>query len=265
MPSNAAVLLFAKNHKDYFPDAIIRLGRFAGTDKRNIIDQQDVEIPIVLAIDPILAFIRRHTSMAAEIGAKIRRDIPEYPPAVIREAVTNALLHADYSIIGANIEVAIYDDRIEITNPGSLPFGLSMEMALSGRSQLRNRVIGRVFRELNLIEKWGSGLTRMLSICREQKIQAPRFEEQGRFFKTILYHDAKEFISKESWHLSIVEYLQKHKEISRKTAQKLWGVTTRTATSRLRKLCDNGVLVEIAIHPFDPHKTFRIAESRSHI
>jgi ATP-dependent DNA helicase RecG len=136
LPSNGAVLLFADHYKDFFPDAIIRLGRFSGTDKSQIIDQQTLEVPISTALEPIIAFIRRHTSMAAEISETRRKDIPQYPPAVIREAVINALLHTDYSIKGASIQVAIFEDRIEITNPGCLPFGLSFEAALSGISQM---------------------------------------------------------------------------------------------------------------------------------
>ena len=80
------------------PDAIIRLGRFLGKDKSQIIDQQMLEVPISIALEPIIAFIRRHTSVAAEIGETTRKDIPQYPPTVIREAVMNALLHTDYAI-----------------------------------------------------------------------------------------------------------------------------------------------------------------------
>ncbi len=69
----------------------------------------------------------------------------------------NAIVHADYSFKGTNIQIAIFSDRIEITNPGALPFGLSLEKALSGVSQLRNRVIGHIFRELGLIERWVLG------------------------------------------------------------------------------------------------------------
>ena len=66
-----------------------------------------------------------------------------------------------------NIKVAVFDDRIEINSPGALPFGLTLESALSGVSKLRNRVIGRVFRELKLIEQWGTGLNRIIWACQE--------------------------------------------------------------------------------------------------
>lgn len=258
LPSNGAVLLFADHYKDFFPDAIVRLGRFSGKDKSQIIDQQTLEVPISTALEPIIAFIRRHTSIAAEIGETRRKDIPQYPPTVVREAVINALLHTDYSIKGASIQVAIFEDRIEITNPGCLPFGLSFEAALSGISQLRNRVIGRVFRELNLIEQWGSGFGRMLNICGQQGIPLPKFEELGNFFRTTLYHSINTFAGFEEWQKQIIAYLKEHKEILPKNAQEIWEVTSRTTSSRLKKMCEQGILVEISTGPFDPQKKFSL-------
>lgn len=258
LPSNGAVLLFADHYREFFPDAIIRLERFLGKDKSQIIDQQDLEMPISTALEPIITFIRRHTSVAAEIGEMRRKDIPQYPPAVVREAVINALLHTDYSIKGSSIQIAIFDDRIEITNPGCLPFGLSFEAALSGISQLRNRVIGRVFRELKLIEQWGSGLGRMINICEQQGIPSPKFEELGNFFRTTLYHGANTFIGTEEWQKQIIAYLKVYKEILPKKAQELWNVTSRTTSSRLKKMCEQGILVEISTGPFDPQKKFAL-------
>ena len=258
LPSNGAVLLFSDHYKEFFPDAVIRLGRFLGKDKSQIMDQQILEVPISTALEPIIAFIRRHTSVAAEIGETRRKDIPQYPPTVVREAVINALLHADYSIKGASIQVAIFEDRMEITNPGCLPFGLSFEAALSGISQLRNRVIGRVFRELNLIEQWGSGLGRMLNICGEQGMLPPKFEELGNFFRATLYHGVNLFIVSEEWQKQIVAYLKDQKEILPKKAQELWGVTSRTTSSRLKKMCEQGILVEISTSSFDPQKKFSL-------
>ena len=258
LPSNGAVLLFADHYREFFPDAIIRLGRFLGMDKSQIIDQQDLEMPISIVLEPIIAFIRCHTSVAAEIEEMRRKDIPQYPPVVVREAVINALLHADYSIKGSSIQIAIFEDRIEITNTGCLPFGLSFKAALSGISQLRNRVIGRVFRELNLIEQWGSGLGRMINICKQQGIPLPKFEELGNFFRATLYHVANKLVLIEEWHEQIIEYLKIHKEILPKKAQELWKVTSRTASSRLKKMCEEGILVEISTGRFDPQKKFSL-------
>jgi ATP-dependent DNA helicase RecG len=185
-------------------------------------------------------------------------DIPQYSPIVIREAVINALLHADYSIKGTPIQIAIFDDRIEITNPGSLPFGLSLETALLGVSQLRNRVIGHVFRELNLIEQWGSGFGRMIMTCKEQGISPPIFEELDHFFRITLFHNRKGRYSGEMWESSLIEYLRSNQTITAKQAKIVWEVTARTASSRLKKMCEKGLIVEIATGPFDPQKKFSL-------
>lgn len=144
--------MFGIDRLKLFPEAIVRCARFAGKDKAIILDQIDITNYFPLSIDSVLSFIRRNTKMGAKIES-MREDIPEYPITALREALINALVHSDYSVKGVYITIAIFDDRIEFTNPGGLPFGLTLEQALSGSSKVRNRVIGKVFRELKLIEQ----------------------------------------------------------------------------------------------------------------
>lgn len=264
LPTNGAVLLFGKQHLTYFPDARIRLGRFIGLDKAEILDTLDLEVPLTVAIEQILMFIRRHTTMGAKFGELRRKNVPQYATGVVREAITNALLHADYSLPGASITVAIFDDRMEITNPGALPYGLTLEDALAGISQLRNRVIGRVFRELDLIEQWGSGLRRMLQICEKERIRPPKFEERGAFFRVTIYHamlSSSQSKAPKQWQELIEQYLVEHQKISAKQAQKIWQVTARTTSTRLKQLCEAGLLVNLATSAYDPRKSFALASA----
>jgi predicted HTH transcriptional regulator len=180
-------MLFGKRRDELFPDPFIRLVRFDGSTKTAAIDHADIKIAFPLAVNEILAFIRHNTSMKAVIHSVRREDIPQYPLEAVREAVINALLNADYSTMRSSIQVAIFDDRMEITNPGPLPLGLNLETALSGVSQLRNKVLGRVFRELEIIEQWGSGLARMQNACLQHGGPAPKFEELDLFFRVTLY------------------------------------------------------------------------------
>ena len=108
---------------------------------------------------------RRNTRLDAEIDQIERKDVPEYALIAIREVLTNALVHADYSIKGMNPRVAIFSDRLEIENPGMLPFGYTLEEFVAGVSHVRNKVIARVFRELNLMEEWGTGYRRITEAC----------------------------------------------------------------------------------------------------
>lgn len=166
------------------------------------------------------------------------------------------MIHTDYSVAGSHTQVAIFDDRIEITNPGALPFGLNLVDALQGVSQLRNRVIGRCFRELDLIELWGSGLKRMISQCQKSGIAAPRFEELGHFFRVTLFNrrEAKPIIR--GWKKDLMDLMTKQKEITTKDAAIFWKISDRAARVRLKKMVEEGFISEIATHAFDPQKKF---------
>ncbi|WP_338125543.1 ATP-binding protein [Legionella anisa] len=157
---------------------------------------------------------------------------------------------------GARIQVAIFSNRLEITNPGALPYGLSLEKALSGISQLCNRVIGHVFRELKLIERWGSGLGRMVEVCHMQGLSEPKFEELDHYFRVTFYHGVHAISVKIPWQQDIIEYLTKNQAISTKEASKLWNVTERTASTRLKTMVENGLVREVSTNPYDPKKKF---------
>jgi predicted HTH transcriptional regulator len=259
-PSRGAVLLFGKERRSIFPDAIIRCARFRGLTTAHFIDQMEIDEYLPRAVESAVVFIERHTMHSAEIGHIRRRDVHEYPPPAIREAVINAVVHADYSIGGMNIKVAVFDDRIEITSPGMLPFGLTLEAAISGVSKLRNRVIGRVLRELGLIEQWGSGIGRMIAACSESGLQQPRFEEIGNSFKVTLFnrHVSAPSKGEPKWQVQLEQYLLEHNEISTVNAARIWDVSDRAARTRLRKLVSKGFLAEIGTGPKDPKKVYVI-------
>ncbi len=263
LPTRGAILLFGKDRRSIFPDAVIRCARFSGLTTAHIIDQTEIDEYLPRAVEIAVAFIERHTMHAAEIGAVKRRDIHEYPPAAIREAIINAVVHADYSISGMNIRVAVFDDRIEITNPGMLPFGLTLEAALSGVSKLRNRVIGRVFRELKLIEQWGSGIGRIMAVCRQSGLQPPLFQEVGNSFRVTLFnkHVSAPSEKEQEWQVRLEHYLLEHNEISTAHAAHVWNVSDRAARARLRKLVTQGVLAEIGTGPRDPKKVYVLKKS----
>lgn len=130
VPTQGAVLLFGKSRHRFFPEATIRCARFLGIDTAHFGDQMEIDEYLPIAVESVISFVERHTRQGFQIGRLRRRESPEYPPEVIREAVINAVVHADYSIGGAGTKLGIFDDRIEITNPGLLPFGLTLEAAL---------------------------------------------------------------------------------------------------------------------------------------
>ncbi len=152
VPTGGGMLLFGRERERHFPDASIQAGRFDGLEKSRILDRAEFRNPPVAAIEDAIAFIEKHSLYSADIGRVRRTDRWNLPPVAVREAVINAVAHADYAQRGAPIRISIFDDRLEIENPGLLPFGLTVADLENGISKLRNRVIGRVFHAFGLIE-----------------------------------------------------------------------------------------------------------------
>ena len=186
VPTVGGMLLFGRDRQRWFPDAWLQCARFVGTTKAEIFDQLDIQAPMPQALEQALAFLKKHAVRSADFQELRRVDRWSIPLASLREALSNALVHADYSQLGAPIRIAYFDDRIEIENPGVLIPGLSLEDLPRGISRLRNRVISRVFRELGLIEQWGSGIPVILEEAASQHLPPPLFEEVGLRFRVTL-------------------------------------------------------------------------------
>lgn len=252
-PSNGGMLLFGKDRLHIFPDAIIRCVRFSGLTRENSIDHIEIDDHLPSAVDGVLSFITKNTFTKTKIGAKSRTTVPQYPPIAIREAVINAIVHTDYSIKGSSIIIAIFDDRIEITNPGGMPYGLSLEDALAGSSRSRNRVITRTFHILELIEQWGSGLQKILNSCLQNGLKKPKLEEMGSQFRVTIYSEKIQEIAIEEWQKKFLQHLQSLGELSTHDAAEFWNIDIRTARRRLKKLAEQGFIAKIGISKNDPY------------
>jgi ATP-dependent DNA helicase RecG len=181
VPTKGAVLICGKERARAlnFPDAWVQCGRFIGRDKARIFDHTELYDHLPQAVDGILMFLKKHAMRGADFSEVRRKDVWSIPLEILREVVINALVHADYSQRGAPIRVAFFDDRIEIENPGILLPGMTIEDMRRGVSKIRNHVIARIFRELNLIEQWGSGIPRILREAEELGLPDLQMEEIG--------------------------------------------------------------------------------------
>ncbi len=186
VPSKGAVLLFGKNRLFHFPDAWVQCGRFLGTEKLDIFDHIDIDVSLPKAVDEVMLFLKKHAYRGADLSGIRRRDVWSIPLPILREVIINALVHADYSQRGAPVRVVFLDDRIEVENPGILLPGLTVEDMKQGVSKIRNTVIARVFRELDLIEQWGTGVRRIFHQAREQGLPEPQIVEVGMRVKVII-------------------------------------------------------------------------------
>ncbi len=172
---------------EVFEQARIKCARFKGNDVKIFIDQKEFAGPLYRQVENAMIFAHTHIALRGVVKGVQRIDRYEVPLEAVREAIVNAVVHRDYSISGADIKFAIFDDRIEITSPGQLPRSLELNEIASGRSEIRNKVIARFFREIKFIEQWGTGIIKMIGYCRDSGLKDPEIKENGMFLKVILY------------------------------------------------------------------------------
>jgi len=185
-PTNTAILFFGKNPQDYIPQSEIRIARFKGTMRIEFIDSKEIIGPIYEMLDEVESFFKRNTRLANKIVEFKRIDIPEYPFEAIREAVVNAIAHRDYTRRGAPIKISIFDDRVEVDNPGGLLPGLNIRN-LEGVHETRNDKICSIFHETKDMERYGTGIIKMKNLMKEHGLKPPVLSQPGNFFKVTFY------------------------------------------------------------------------------
>ena len=236
-------------------------GRQIRRSRRRIIDTTEVRSYLPGAPEEAIAFLQKHMTREAVIGSVKRTDVWTYPVVAVREAIMNAVVHADYAQRGAPIRVALFDDRLEVENPGLLPFGLTIDDIQKGISKLRNRVIGRVFQELGLIEQWGSGIQRMTAACKDRGLDAPLFEEIGTHFRVTLSAVIRRGAAKDPRDEMILGALARHPDVGLSTSQIAKGIelSPRATRTRLASFVERGLMVEIGSGPKDPRRRYFLA------
>jgi len=180
----AALVLFghAPRLGAEFPQCLLRVARFAGTDKTEFLDNRQFRgnaFELLLAAE---RFLREHVPVAGRVvaGRLERVDEPLYPPLAVREALANAFCHRDHAIGGGSVGVAIYDDRLEVTSSGSLHFGLTPEALFGPHESLPwNPLIAGVFYRRGIIESWGRGTTKMAELAVSAGMARPEIEDAG--------------------------------------------------------------------------------------
>jgi predicted HTH transcriptional regulator len=260
VPTVGGMILFGKERERHFPDAWIQAGRFAGADRSHIADRNEIRSLPVRAVEEAIAFVQKHALHGAEIGAVRRTERWSLPPAAVREAIINAVAHADYAQRGAPIRLSIFDDRLEIENPGLLPFGLTLDDLPRGVSKLRNRVIGRVFHALGLIEQWGSGIQRMSAACRDAGLDTPVFEELATRFRVTIATARMGRPVLDETDQAIMENLAVEKGRSTSEIASAIELSARATRTRLARLVGRGLVREIGTGPQDPKRRYFLAE-----
>ena len=149
-------------------------GVFKGTTKAVFVDRREYTGPLWEQIEEAYQFVLRNIHLGATIVGIYRQDIYEIPPDAIRELIINAMVHRSYLDHGM-IQVAVYDNRLEITSPGKLPMGQTLERMKEGYSKIRNEALAHAFSYMNLIEHWGSGIPRIIEKVKAAGLREPEF------------------------------------------------------------------------------------------
>lgn len=214
------------------------------------LDRRDCIGPIYQQIEDAYAFVLKNIRLESFYGEGIARvDEYEIPRKVIREILTNAVLHRSYIRSNMPTYVAIFDDRIEITSPGKLYGGMTVEQMLEGKTERRNPVIGRIFAITHISEGWGRGITGIIAECEEHGLKTPVFEEWGEDFRVILYRKplpAKIPVAKEELTgtlLAVYNLFASNPEISMSDAARALDVSLATVKRAVAELKRKGRLV----------------------
>ncbi len=225
MASNA----FALMTSDYFSFSKTQCAVFRGTERTVFLDKREFSGPIYEQIVEATDFVLRNIRLGATIDGLVRKESYELPLEAIREMIINAHCHRNL-MDDSCIQVAIYDDRLEVTSPGGLYNGLTYEELMNGHSKIRNRAIANVFNKMGLVESWGTGVKRILCAARDYGLPTPSFQVFDDMFRVNLFRNVfplkeQKYVEEasEEHRRSIGEALEKHRRNNEKTMEKQQG------------------------------------------
>lgn len=246
--NNAGSLMFAGDIKKFIPYSETILGAFKGTNKTHIYDHKDVRDDLLTQLNEAMAFVQKHLNVRSEIRGVQRHDIYEIPLDALREAVVNAIVHRDYSKRGTSIYVSVFDDRIEIVNPGGLPAGVTKQN-FGKESVRRNLIIADLFHRMGKVERMGGGIGRMRDLMKEVGLKEPIFESDA-FFRAIFRRNPEYSLkpapglgpekTTQKTTQKIIEQIGKNPQITRQELAKIINLTEEGVKYHLSKMQKKG-------------------------
>lgn len=187
VPSNAYALLTGQAR--FQP--VIQCAVFKGKDRAYFVDRREFEGSILDQMEAAFQYVLEKINRGMRIQGMYRQDRYELPVDSVREMIANSVAHRSYLEPG-NIQVALFDDRLEVTSPGMLLNGVSIKKMKEGYSKPRNRAIASAFAYMKIIEKWGSGIPRILRECNEYGLPEPEFIDFDGDFRVNMYRQLPE-------------------------------------------------------------------------
>jgi ATP-dependent DNA helicase RecG len=250
---NATTLFFAKNAYLFNPQNELKLVRFEAEEPVKILAHELAQSNIVDNIEKAIAFVRSNTPKSIEVKLEPKRvEHYQYPLDVIREAIVNAVAHRDYFSKDA-VQVYLFSDRIEITNPGSLPHGLPREL-FGTISVQRNPITYRILRDFDYVEGLGSGVPRMINSMREYGLSDPEFQFYPDFFRVVLRNrkgGSKPIRKSDDLNerqRTLLHFLTTNKMVKTKTYAEMNRISFGTAIKEINELVRFGYIKKIGTY-----------------
>lgn len=187
VPTVTGMLMFGREPTRWLVEARISAVRIQGTEvSRTFLDKQELAVRLPDQIDAASAFIQRNVAAPSHVEGLLRVE-EGVPLDVLREAITNAVLHRDYRT-ASQTRILVFDDRIEVINPGNLLNQLTLEnIREGGISQKRNPVLASVLNKVRRSESLGFGIPDMIRRMKELGFREPTIEIVGGHFKLVLW------------------------------------------------------------------------------
>ncbi|MEK6845530.1 MAG: ATP-binding protein, partial [Nanoarchaeota archaeon] len=256
---NAGVLLFCKKISGFLPNATVACILFQGDDKYKIIDQREFNGDLYSNYQNVFAYLKSKLNTEYIIRGGPREEKLELPEDALREAILNAIAHRDY-FSPANIQINLFKNRVEITNPGGLIGNITVE-DLFERSIPRNHLLFGLMQRMELVEKAGSGLVRIQRAMKEYRLSEPVIKADKNWFSITFKRPDLEKESYEQrlggqkkwsdrWsekelterQIEIVRLLQANPSISRRELAEKLDINPYAVQKHLETLKEKGVL-----------------------
>lgn len=246
---NTALLFFAKNPQDFFPYVRIKLVRFDGFEPIKVLAYEEAVGNLKQMIDHSLNFVNRFLSKEFIIHGAKRKEVSIFPEEAIREAVINSIAHMDY-FSKNEVQLSIFDDRIEITNPGGLPKGMNKDL-LGVLSVQRNPMIYQFLKDYGYMEGIGSGISRIFSLMKDANLEKPNFIFPDNIFRIIFKIRKRELFNLgleynlNNRQMKALEFLEINKKIKSTDYSKINKITIQASINDLNKLIKVGLIKKI--------------------
>lgn len=283
VPTRALLLLTSNPYRF----ARIQCGQFKGTTRTVFLDRREYAGPLHEQVDAAEDFVLRNIRLGARIEGLYREDYYELPPEAIREAIVNAVVHRDLQA-NSCVQVALYDDRLEVTSPGPLFGGITIEQALDGATALRNPKVAEAFMQMDMFESWGTGLRRIRDTCAAAGLPEPEFREIGSMFRvnifrlrleipeaerpgsisdsSFLSHGKSLAISPETFsqlnsnEKAAVKLATENGKVTTAGLVEFAGISRRSAIRVLKRLVEDGILEWHGRNPSDPTQFYSLRD-----